>query len=381
MYKVTDEQVDFIADEVRKRGITMDDLQWNLVDHVCCIIEQEMSEADDFHRFLQALWPRFFKDNLREIQEEAELLITFKHFYAMKRTLSIAGITSAFFTLTGSILKIAHLPGAGIAIVLGVAIFALLFLPLMIILKFRDESAKSDRLVFALGFLLGIAASLGFLFKIMHWPFANMLMLTGVVGFTFVYVPLYLITRVRRPELRFNTIVNAVLMFSAGGLLFAMFNLHRSTKMNAALDQSSVLLLHLSEEKPIVWKNNSDSAQFEKVSDQIEALILEVQDLEDLGFELAGVNPGKTQASREEALQTIPLDSHIGLFATPELYADWKQLVNAINNTEQELKTLAVGYTPLYLDKVNVEHLGQRQFLQNLWVIKSHYQIVKLQLK
>lgn len=381
MYKVTDEQVDFIADEIRKRGITLDDLLWNLVDHVCCIIEQEMSEADDFHRFLQALWPRFFKDNLREIQEEAELLITFKHFYAMKRTLSIAGITSAIFTLTGSILKIAHLPGAGIAIVLGVAIFALLFLPLMIIVKFRDETTKSERLVFALGFLLGIAASLGFLFKIMHWPFANVLMLTGIVGFTFAYVPLYLITRIRRPELRFNTMVNAVLMFSAGGLLFAMFNLHRSTKMNVALDQSSVLLLRLSEEKPIVWDKPADSTSFQELTTEIDLLRTKVQELEDLGFELAGVDPGTTEASREQAMQTFPLDAHIGLFATPKLYNDWKQLVASVNRTEQKLQKLAAGYTPLDLNQLNVEHLGQRQFFQNLWVIKSHYQIVKLQLK
>lgn len=381
MYKVTDEQVDFIADEIRKRGITLDDLLWNLVDHVCCIMEQEMSEADDFHRFLQALWPRFFKDNLREIQEEAELLITFKHFYAMKRTLSIAGITSAFFTLTGSILKIAHLPGAGISIVLGVAIFALLFLPLMIILKFRDESAKSDRLVFALGFLLGMAASLGFLFKIMHWPFANVLMLTGVVGFTFVYVPLYLITRIRRPELRFNTIVNAVLMFSAGGLLFAMFNLHRSTKMNVALDQSSTLLMHLSEEKPIVWKKTPDSTALQGMIKSIETLQADVLSLEDLGFKLAGVDPGKTAVSREQALTSIPLDGHIGLFATPALYADWEQLVNEIDKTEQVLQKLALDYTPLDLSKINVEHLSQRQFFQNLLVIRSHYRIVQLQLK
>lgn len=381
MYKVTDEQVDFIADEIRKRGITLDDLLWNLVDHVCCIMEQEMSETDDFHRFLQALWPRFFKDNLREIQEEAELLITFKHFYAMKRTLSIAGITSAFFTLTGSILKIAHLPGAGISIVLGIAIFALLFLPLMIVLKFRDETAKTDRLVFALGFLLGISASLGFLFKIMHWPFANMLMLTGVVGFTFVYTPLYLITRVRRPELRFNTIVNAVLMFSAGGLLFAMFNLHRSTKMNVAKDESTALLVQVSNEKLITWNGSADSVAKEKLATEIESVKAGILSLEDLGFQLAGVQAGKSDQERKVALQLISADGHLGLFATPELYAEWEKLVGSVNRTESNVKRIAEGYTPLKLDDIQVENLAQRQFFENLLVIKSHYQLIELQLK
>ena len=65
MVRVSDEQVDFILHEIEARGVTIEDLQYNLLDHMCCIIENEMSETDDFDQFFQRLLPRFFNDNLR----------------------------------------------------------------------------------------------------------------------------------------------------------------------------------------------------------------------------------------------------------------------------------------------------------------------------
>jgi hypothetical protein len=64
----------------------------------------------------------------------------------------------------------------------------------------------------------------------MHWPYAHIMMFSGLTTFIFGYVPLYFITRIRRPELRFNTIVNAVLMMACGGMLYALQDLGYSTK-------------------------------------------------------------------------------------------------------------------------------------------------------
>lgn len=242
MYKLSDEQVDFILDEIKARGVTIEDLQWNLLDHMCCIIEREMSDTDDFDRFFTRLLPRFFQDNLREIQEETELLLTFKHFYAMKKTLNITGLLSTFLTLTGAVLKIMHWPGAGITIVMGAVLFSLVFLPLMIALKFRDDGTKTDKWVLSFGFLIGISTSVGFLFKIMHWPFANVLIFWGLIAFLFAYIPMYFVTRIRRPELKFNTIVNTVLMMATGGLLFSMYNMGYSHRSELSNRQAYVLL-------------------------------------------------------------------------------------------------------------------------------------------
>jgi hypothetical protein len=52
-----------------------------------------------------------------------------------------------------------------------------------------------------------------------------------------------------------------------------------------------------------------------------------------------------------------------------------------VNRTESNVKRIAEGYTPLKLDDIQVENLAQRQFFENLLVIKSHYQLIELQLK
>ncbi|MGV3629647.1 MAG: hypothetical protein ACO1O6_00480 [Bacteroidota bacterium] len=235
MHNITDEQVDFILEDIKANGVILEDLQNNLLDHICCIIEHEMPEGENFERFYRKILPRFFKTTLKEIQEETEILLTFKDYYAMKRTLKISGIASALFTIAGATLKTFHLPGAGITIVLGGLLFSLVFMPLMIALKFKDEEKQVDKWVFTFGFLLAIAASVGIVFKLMHWPFANILMRSSITAFVFGYVPVYYLTRVRRPELRFNSTVNAVLMMACGGMLYALMNLGYSLKLEESL--------------------------------------------------------------------------------------------------------------------------------------------------
>lgn len=242
MHKFSDAEIDFILDDIKANGVILEDLQNNLLDHICCIIEAEKSESDDFYEFYGRILPRFFKNNLKEIQEETDLLIRFKNYYAMKNTLKITGITAAVLTLLGATLKILHLPGAGISLILGGALFSALFLPLMIILKFKDEVKPIDKIILSIGFFLGMVTTTGVLFKLMHWPGANLMMFNGLAAFVFGYVPLYFITRIRREDLRFNTIVNSVLMMACGGMLFALINLGVSHKANLGMEDSYAFL-------------------------------------------------------------------------------------------------------------------------------------------
>lgn len=225
MRTVTDREVDFILGDLQENGVIIEDLQENLLDHICCIIENEMDESDDFYLFYEKILPQFFKKELKEIQEETENLLTFKNYYAMKNTLKIAGLSSAILTIIGTSLKVLHLPGAGISIVLGGMLFCLIFLPLMIVLKFKDEEKQIDKIVLSFGFLIAIVGFMGMIFKLMHWPWANIMTLTGITSFVFIYVPVYYLTRVRNAEMKFNTTVNSVLMMASGGLFFALFNL------------------------------------------------------------------------------------------------------------------------------------------------------------
>lgn len=89
MYRVSDEQIEFILDDIKKRGIEMEDLQLNLLDHICCILEKELNEEEDFNKKYNETIKQFFKKELREIEEETKLLTRFKNYYQMKRLLYI----------------------------------------------------------------------------------------------------------------------------------------------------------------------------------------------------------------------------------------------------------------------------------------------------
>jgi hypothetical protein len=154
MYKVTDEQIDFILDNIRANGVTIEDLQYNLLDHICCIVEDEMPEGENFYKFYENVMPRFFDKELKEIEQETNNLLTFKNYYAMKNTLKISGIISSVLTIFGAVFKVMHWPGAAMLIVLGGLSFSLIFLPLMIVLKFKDEESKISKWVFFFWFFI-----------------------------------------------------------------------------------------------------------------------------------------------------------------------------------------------------------------------------------
>ena len=144
----------------------------------------------------------------------------------MKKTIYFIALITTFLIVSGSLFKIMHWPGAAVMIILGSFSFAFLFIPLIILKKFKEESFSKDQIIYSIGIILGTVFGLGFIFKIMHWPMATILMLSSIILFNFLYVPAYFISRYNRDELRYSTIINSVMMFSFGSILFAMFELH-----------------------------------------------------------------------------------------------------------------------------------------------------------
>ena len=131
MYVLSEKQVDFILNDIRRNGIQTEELQLNLLDHICCVIENEMSPEKNFDEFYRSVLPRFFKKELKEIQEETDLLLTFKYYYAMKKIMLRSGMLSAATFIIGSFFKIMHWPGAAVVYVEKKLRVVLLFLPFL----------------------------------------------------------------------------------------------------------------------------------------------------------------------------------------------------------------------------------------------------------
>jgi hypothetical protein len=70
MFVLSDEQVSFILDDIKRNGIGLEELQLNLLDHICCIIENEIPPGENFEEFYRKIIPRFFKRRLGESRKK-----------------------------------------------------------------------------------------------------------------------------------------------------------------------------------------------------------------------------------------------------------------------------------------------------------------------
>ncbi|MES2764084.1 MAG: hypothetical protein V4677_17845 [Bacteroidota bacterium] len=230
MYQLSDKQIDYIFDDISARGVEMESLQQNLLDHICCIIEQNLEANGDFENFYQKTIKTFYKDALWEIEEETILLLTFKNYYTMKKIMIISGTFSAVVMSIGIFFKFMHWPGAALCILLGIVISSLVFLPLLFTLKAKEKQTIKDKLILGLATFSGILISSAVLFKIMHWPGANMMGLTFVIIMLVLYIPLYFFSGIKNPEAKVNTIVTTIIMIMGCGLFLTLVNSRPTTR-------------------------------------------------------------------------------------------------------------------------------------------------------
>jgi hypothetical protein len=175
MYKISEQQIDFILNDISARGVRTEDLQYNLLDHICCIIEQNLKEDGDFENFYHNTITTFYKHELSEIEEETQLLLTFKNYYTMRKVMLNSGVFAAAILTFGIIFKFMHWPGAGILILLGLFTASLIFIPLYFTIKVKDKKKTSEKVLLAIGSIAGILGIFHILFKVFHWPGAMIL--------------------------------------------------------------------------------------------------------------------------------------------------------------------------------------------------------------
>jgi hypothetical protein len=230
MYPLTNQQIQSIADDIASRGIAMVSLQHDLLDHICCIIEHELEADGDFGRFYPTVISRFYQSELKEIEDETVHLLTNKHLYTMKKAMILSGGSSVAILTAGVILKFLHLPGAAVLIVLGIFVMSFIFLPLMFTLRIKEKPANSNRAITVIGGVSAMLITLGTLFKLMHWPGANVMCMSALLLMIFIFIPVYFFSGIRNPATKVNTIVSSIMMFTGCVLILTLIKAPHATR-------------------------------------------------------------------------------------------------------------------------------------------------------
>ena len=137
MATLSEQQIDKIFDLIVDNGVSYESLQVDLLDHVCCMVEQKMDEGKSFGDSLKLALQEFGYKHFSEIQEATIYLLTLKQ-RKMKKTTGIIGIISSLLVIGGVFLKINHMPGAGITLVIGLVLIGIIVFPLMATLDINN---------------------------------------------------------------------------------------------------------------------------------------------------------------------------------------------------------------------------------------------------
>lgn len=199
MPELTLNNIDRISADIKKQEITFSHLLDELIDHVCCDVENEMKKGLSFADAYQKVKKRMGPRRLKEIQEETLFAVDTKY-RKMKNTMKISGIAGTLLLGFAAIFKIQHWPGAGIMLDIGALTLAFVFMPTALGVLWKETHSSKRLFLFISAFVAGTGFIAGTLFKIQHWPGAGyILMLGALVGILF-FIPSLLVNRMANKD-------------------------------------------------------------------------------------------------------------------------------------------------------------------------------------
>lgn len=378
MYQISDKQIDFILEDLSAQGLEMVSLQQDLLDHICCIIETKLEENGDFEHFYRQTITTFYKDHLWEIEEETIRLQTFKNYYIMKKIMIYSGaITTALLTF-GLIFKFMHWPGASALILLGILTASLVFLPLVFTLRIREKQATKDKVTLLIGSICCILITLHVLFKVMHWPFANLMGVTGMFILIAIYLPVFFFGGVRNPETKVNTIVTSVLIIIGCALVLTVLRSPMGTRIqnirNTAnyMRSEKLLALQLNKNQALAIDTSVQQKQLDLLANQIfencEKIKADIIESETGSTKIAEDFEKKEQWISDDSVKDL-FNNQVQSFERLTGLAKTVEEYNTFNNTLSQNNTEVLPYT-----KASIMELKEERSLS---VLNS---IVNLQL-
>ena len=197
--RLSKDQVEFIHIQVAGK-IHIKSLQEDVVDHLCCVLEEGTDVNLNFEQRLNEAIADLAPQGLQKLEEKTVFLLSSKKMQNMKILMYLIGLGSSIALAMGLCFKLLGWLGGNELLIYGFITFTLLFLPMTMIdrLKLSIQKSLSERLRFILGSLSAIASGLAVLFKILNVQGADILLLISAVVFSFGFLPFLFFTNYRK---------------------------------------------------------------------------------------------------------------------------------------------------------------------------------------
>jgi hypothetical protein len=217
MPELSFQNIEDISLDIRRQEIIFSHLADELIDHLCCDVENEMKNGLGFAEAYKMVKQRMGPGRIREIQEETLYAVDSKY-RKMKNTMKISGIAGTIMFGFATLFKIQHWPFAGPFLVLGAFVLAFLFMPSALVVLWKETHNRKKLFLFISGFVTGMLFIFGTLFKIQHWPVAGIILSLAVFFAIFFFMPSLLLNRLADPANKPKRLV--YIMGAVGAILY-----------------------------------------------------------------------------------------------------------------------------------------------------------------
>lgn len=189
--KLSDDQLLAIRELIATSTVTIDTLKDDLLDHLCCVVEIRMERGSSFETALREALHELAPNGLDEIQRETLYLLNSNKILTMKKVMYSIGLVCAISISLGWLFSVLHWPGGSELFNYGFLGFMLLFVPMLTIDRYKVSLRKalSEKLRIIFGVVSALLTGLAAAFKFLHLAGADILLLTGMVLFTFGFLP------------------------------------------------------------------------------------------------------------------------------------------------------------------------------------------------
>jgi len=199
MHELGEQEIEQISLDIDQQGLTFTPLKNELLDHICCQVEEEMEHGMTFNGAYRKVQEAMGKKRIRQIQDETLTFIS-KKYRRMKRTMYALGVAAPIILISAAIFKIFHWPGAGMLITVALIITGIFFLPVFVMVRIRDTRRQDEPVpvgLYLTGMIAGILTIVGTLFKVQHWPGASIMLTLGLAGTALAFLPMYAAYRIK----------------------------------------------------------------------------------------------------------------------------------------------------------------------------------------
>ena len=254
----------------------------------------------------------------------------------MKQKIYILGLIAVMVIFLGTIFKVNHWPGANIMLTAGLGTFVLVFIPLGLLSSYRGDGNKEKRLLYIITGVTCFVVFTAMLFKLMHWPYAG-LFLTIAIPFPYVvFLPVFLVVTSRDKNFNVYNTVFVLFLLAANSVFSAMLAL--SVTRERINDSLNLARNYNKTESALVQfpVKESKSPFFVKI-DEVMKIVDEYRETilkqEELTVEQWKDNPVDIRRPEINAAAARALENTGDSPAGTKLYNGLKSLLSEINKT------------------------------------------------